>query len=68
VIVNSTASKLDSFVTRRIRYEVGRCDVAERVSSSLQVTLTSDVPAAEQLPDYVVACAQRTPDGPVSDV
>ena len=66
VLINATASKLDSFIDRSIRYEVGRCDLADRVQSRLELTVTSDIPADADLPDYVIARAERTPDGPVS--
>ena len=66
VLINATASKLDSFIDRSIRYEVGRCDLADRVQSRLQMTVTSDIPRNAELPDYVIAQAEMTPAGPVS--
>jgi hypothetical protein len=66
VLINATASKLDSFVERSIRYEVGRCSIADRVQSRLEFSVTSDIPEDAELPDYVIARAERTPDGPVS--
>ena len=66
VLINATASKLDSFIDRSIRYEVGRCDLADRVQSRLQMTVTSDIPRNADLPDYVIARAEMTPGGPVS--
>ena len=48
VLINATASKLDSFIDRSIRYEVGRCDLADRVQSRLELTVTSDIPVGRR--------------------
>lgn len=68
VLINGTASKLDSFITRDFSYEVGRCEIADRVPSRLRLTLESDIPADADLPDYVIAQAVEGPDGPISRV
>jgi hypothetical protein len=66
VVINATASKLDAYLQRQIRYEVGRCDQGGEVLSRLSVTLTSDIPADAELADEVVGRAQVGPDGPLS--
>lgn len=68
IVINSTASKLDTYVTRDITYEVGRCDLVDRVDSRLSMTLESALPTDTVLPDDVVAQAEVGPDGPISAI
>ena len=66
VVINASGSKLDAYLDRSLRYEVGRCPVDGRVRSTVVVTLTSAIPPDAVLSDYVVAGAARGPDGPIS--
>lgn len=68
VVINATGSKLDSYLAREFVYEAGRCEIAERVLSRLTMTLESAIPDGEDIPDYVISQAERTPAGPVSRV
>lgn len=65
VIINGSGSKLDAFLDRSVRYSVGRCPVDGQVRSTIEVTLTSDLPESG-LTDYQLGQAQRGSDGPIS--
>ena len=68
VVINGTASKLDTYLTRDYTYEVGRCDVSGQVASRTTLVLESSIPADAVLPEYVVAQAVIGPSGPISNV
>ena len=69
VAINSSMSKLDTYLARSVRYDVGRCpDERDRVCSRVAVTLTSAIPEGADLPAYVVAQAEVGPDGPINSV
>ena len=68
VVINGSGSKLEAYLTREFTYEVGRCDIADRVLSRLRLTLESAIPPGADLPDYVVGQSAVGPDGPVSSI
>ena len=69
VAINSSMSKLDTYLKRSVRYDVGRCpDERGRVRSRVTVTLTSAIPKGADLPAYVIANAKVGPDGPINSV
>ena len=69
VAINSSMSKLDTYLERSVRYEVGRCpDERDRVLSRVTVTLTSAIPKGDDLPPYVIANAEVGPNGPINSV
>lgn len=67
VVLNTSGSKLDAYLDRSVRYDVGRCPTENgRVESSVTVSLRSDVPLGERPPAYMVGEAETTPTGPVN--
>jgi hypothetical protein len=68
VVLNSTESKLDTYLDRRLTYTVERCDIGGRMPSTLEVTLVSDIPEGADLPEDVLGKATLTPEGPESTV
>lgn len=69
VAINSSMSKLDTYLERSVRYDVGQCpDERGRVRSGVEVTLTSAIPEGASLPEYVIANAELGPDGPINSV
>ena len=69
IAINSSMSKLDTYLERSVRYDVGRCpDESGRVRSLVTVTLTSRIPEGADLPAYVISQAEMGPDGPINSV
>jgi hypothetical protein len=69
VAINSSRSKLDTYLERSVRYDVGRCpDDRDRVHSRVTVALTSAIPKGADLAAYVIANAEVGPDGPINSV
>ncbi len=66
VAINASGSKLDAYLQRTMRYEVGRCVAEGRVHSRVTVGLTNQLPAGSQVPQYMVSLARRGPTGPVN--
>jgi hypothetical protein len=67
-VINIGWSKLDTYLDRGFRYEVGRCpDAMGAVRSDLVMTFTSDLPSGA-LPEYVVGAVPVGPSGPVNRV
>ncbi len=67
VAINSSASKLDTYLERAVHYEVGQCaDSRNMVRSTFTVTLTNAVPKGQDLPDYVIAQAKVGESGPIN--
>lgn len=67
VAINASGSKLDAYLVRGSKYEVGRC-VAEdgRVTSTVTVDLRSDVPLGDRPPEYMIGQAEQTRTGPIN--
>lgn len=66
VSLNASGSKLDAWLNRSSRYDVGRCEVDGRVESSVTVTLRSDVPLGQRPPPYMIGQAQMGSNGPIN--
>ena len=67
VAIDSSASKLDTYLERSVRYGVGRCvDARNMVRSTFEVTLTSAIPKGVELPPYVISQADVGPRGPIN--
>lgn len=68
VVINASATKLDTYLERRITYEVDRCADTDDMRSRVSVTLTSAIPEDEVLGDEAVGRARIGPQGPLSRV
>ena len=68
VVLNSTESKLDTYLDREITYTVERCDIGGRMPSTLEVTLVSDIPEGADLPSDVLGKATISDEGPESTI
>jgi hypothetical protein len=67
--IAQSPSKLDTYLARTVRYDVGRCpDSSNRVRSQATVTLTNDIPDGVDLPAYAIAEAEVGPEGPITTV
>lgn len=67
VAINSSASKLDTYLQRSVDYEVGQCvDSRNMVRSTFTATLTNAIPKGQDLPEYVIAQAEVGSHGPVN--
>jgi hypothetical protein len=69
VTLNGSGSKLDAFLQRSLKYEVGRCVNSDgEVKSRVTVDLTSHIPLGERPPASMISLAMEGPTGPINVV
>ncbi len=67
VLLNSSGSKLDAWLSSSVTYDVGRClNENNAVNSSVSVDLRSDVPLGERPSPYMVGFARQGQNGPIN--
>lgn len=65
VVINASASKLDTYLDRDVRYSVGRCETDGRVVSTVEIVLASDLPDPLDLSPFVLGELTGPPNNPV---
>jgi hypothetical protein len=69
VVLSTSNSKLDAYLRRSVRYEVGRCpDEQGRVRSRVTFALENAIPFGQRPPEYMVGTAPVSPTGPIHSV
>jgi hypothetical protein len=64
VVINASGSKLDVHLDRDITYTVGRCPADGRVVSTVDVTLTAELPDPLDVDPFVLGQSTGTPEAP----